>query len=344
MVPPDKTPVAAPANWQQGVRARPGMYFGGIGEMGVGHLLRELVSNGIDEFLAGRASAIRVRLEGNSIEVSDDGAGLAFEPVGVVPGVACLTSFHSTRSADNHAPHIHLHGSCGVGLAPVNAACSRFDFRTWRNGRRWEQQFQAGVPVSPPRIVRDKSGRGTRIFLAPDVAVFGPTTVSAGKERARLFVAAHLFPRLTIHFQSETFHAPGGLADLAALDYHLHRPADRRFPTPRVFRFHAKAGDLTLSAAATGTASGKSLWSSWVNGSRTVDGTHCEGFRDALRLARWKPAVVLLHAVMHEPRYAGPVRDYLEVPEIRGQVSQALAPSLREFLQGEASRGSAPVE
>ena len=90
----------------EAVRLRPAMYIGSTGEMGLHHLVYEVVDNSVDEALAGYATRIEVTIhDDNSITVVDDGRGIPVDEMTLDTGEkmvavqVVLTKLHAGGSS-----------------------------------------------------------------------------------------------------------------------------------------------------------------------------------------------------------------------------------------------------
>src|SRR6516164_775150 len=161
----------------EAVRLRPAMYIGSSGEMGLHHLVYEVVDNSVDEALAGFASKIEVTIHiDNSITVVDDGRGIPVDDM-VVDGekVAAaqvvLTKLHAGGKFDTSTYKVSG-GLHGVGVSVVNALSHQLDLEIWREGHVWEQTFSKGEPTTKFKKTGNTKKRGTKIHFLPDKQIF----------------------------------------------------------------------------------------------------------------------------------------------------------------------------
>ena len=146
----------------EAVRKRPGMYIGSTGPRGLHHLVYEIVDNAVDEALAGHNDSVTVTVHpDNSVTVVDAGRGI---PVAVMekeqrPAVeVVLTVLHAGGKFGDGGGYKVSGGLHGVGASVVNALSERLDIEICRDGYRWTQSYERGVPLSC-RAARRSSDR-----------------------------------------------------------------------------------------------------------------------------------------------------------------------------------------
>ncbi|MFG2197079.1 ATP-binding protein, partial [Streptomyces sp. NPDC048639] len=188
------------------VRKRPGMYIGSTGERGLHHLVQEVVSNSIDEALAGHADTIEVTiLADGGLRVIDNGRGIPVDmhPVEKKPAVeVVLTVLHAGGKfgGGGYAVSGGLHG---VGVSVVNALSIKLAVEIKRDGFRWTQDYNLGVPTAPLARQEAVEDSGTMVTFWADPDVFETTEYSFETLSRRFQEMAFLNKGLRINLTDE---------------------------------------------------------------------------------------------------------------------------------------------
>jgi len=281
----------------EAVRLRPAMYIGSTGEMGLHHLVYEVVDNSVDEALAGHAKKVDVTIHvDNSITVVDDGRGIPVDmmdtPTGErMPAVqVVLTKLHAGGKFDasNYKVSGGLHG---VGVSCVNALSQEFNVEIWRDGHTWEMDFSCGAPTGTLRNVGVSKRRGTRVHFLPDKSIFTVSEYNFDTLAQRLRELAFLNKGLEITLTDErTADAKTGEARRAEFKYaggiaefvkHLNRGKQVLHEKPIVME--AMRDGVEIDIALQYNDSYSETVFSFANNINTVDGgSHLSGFRTSL--------------------------------------------------------------
>jgi DNA gyrase subunit B len=281
----------------EAVRKRPAMYIGSTGELGLHHLVYEVVDNSVDEALAGHADKIEVTIHiDNSITVVDNGRGIPVDPMDIdgekVPAAqVVMTKLHAGGKFDSSTYKVSG-GLHGVGVSCVNALSEELDLEIWRDGFTWEQTYSKGEPTSKlKKTGAVKAKTGTKVRFLPDKSIFTVTEYNYDTLAQRLRELAFLNKGLLITLTDErTTDSKTGEAKSAEFKYnggiaefikHLNRGKTVLHDKP-IYMEAERDGVAMEIGIQYNDGYSESVFS-FANNINTVDGgTHLSGFRTAL--------------------------------------------------------------
>jgi DNA gyrase subunit B len=342
------------------VRKRPGMYIGGVGSVGLHHLVWEILDNSIDEAMNGYASNIRVTLhaDGSSITIEDDGRGIPVDkhPTSKKSALEVIFTMLHAGGKFEHGSYKTAGGLHGVGASVVNALSKELIATVKRDGAQYEMRFRQGKPVAALKKLGTARGSGTTVYFHPDATIFPKIEFDAATIRERLEVASYLHMGLKVVFDDETSgtksvfeHTDGLVAYLKAIV--TGRGAKAVHETPFTL---AKDEGLRLDLALQWTEATDEHMRSYVNGIPTGSGgTHENGLRAGIGKAvrnfiethGLSPKGVTLTAediregitgvlsvFISEPQFQGQTKDRLNNPEMLSAVDGVVRPALEHWL------------
>ena len=280
----------------EAVRKRPAMYIGSTGDLGLHHLVYEVVDNSVDEALAGFATKIEVTIHiDNSITVVDDGRGIPVDDM-VIDGEkvsaaqVVMTTLHAGGKFDSSTYKVSG-GLHGVGVSCVNALSEELDLEIWRDGATWQQTYSKGDPTSKMAKAGATKKRGTKVHFLPDRSIFTATEYNYDTLAQRLRELAFLNKGLQITLTDERstdaksgeakhteFKYNGGIAEFIK---HLNRGKQLLHDKP-IYMEAERNGVVMEIGLQYNDGYSESVFS-FANNINTVDGgTHLSGFRMAL--------------------------------------------------------------
>jgi DNA gyrase subunit B len=282
----------------EAVRKRPAMYIGSTGELGLHHLVYEVVDNSVDEALAGYADKVDVTIHiDNSVTVVDNGRGI---PVGdmdidgekISAAQVVMTTLHAGGKFDSSSYKVSG-GLHGVGVSCVNALSHELDLEIWRPDEgTFEQSYSKGVPTTKLKKTGSAGRkRGTKVHFVPDKEIFTITEYNFDTLAQRLRELAFLNKGLVITLTDERVTDPktgenkrlefkysGGIAEFVK---HLNKGKSVLHDRP--IYMEAERDGVAMEIALQYNDGYSENVFSFANNINTVDGgTHLSGFRTSL--------------------------------------------------------------
>ena len=250
------------------IRVRSGMYIGRLGDGsqsddGIYVLLKETLDNSIDEFKMGAGKKIEVTIEDSRrVSVRDYGRGI---PQGKL--IEAVSKLNTGGKYDSKAFKKSV-GLNGVGIKAVNALSSRFEVRSYRDGKVRTAIFERGVLLSDTTWDSAEE-TGTYIFFEPDDTLFTGYAFQNQFVETLLRNYTYLNTGLTFIYNGQRIVSRHGLEDLLK---------DNMTSEGLYDIVHLKGEDIEI--AFTHTNQYGEEYYSFVNGQHTTQGgTHQSAFK-----------------------------------------------------------------
>jgi len=359
----------------EAVRRRPGMYVGGTDVRGLHHLIYEVVDNAIDEALVGVCDEIEVVIhKDESVTVRDNGRGIPTAPhpekkVSTLQLV--MTTLHAGAKFGGGGYKVSG-GLHGVGVSAVNALSewAEVTVDNPRDGRRYYQRYERGIPLEEVKDVGKAQGEGTEVTFRYDPTIFKEVSFRfetlAQRMREMAFVARAVTIRLVDERPDDfprqmSFYFEGGVLSFVR---YLNRNRDALHPPLYAER---EVDGIGVEVAIQYTDSYSESVYPFANTIHTVDGgTHLTGLRAALTrtindYARKagllkdkdpnfsgddvREGLTAVISVKHpDPQFESQTKVKLMNAEVKGIAESVVTDALSEFLERESSSARKIVE
>ncbi|MAZ61346.1 MAG: DNA topoisomerase IV [Candidatus Marinimicrobia bacterium] len=259
-------------DWKEHIRLRPGMYIGKLGDGssiddGIYILIKEIIDNSIDEYIMGYGKKIKVKLDGDTINVRDYGRGIPLSKL-----EDCVSKINTGGKYDSQAFKKSV-GLNGVGTKAVNALSQNFQIESIRDSKSLKLIYKKGEIVDKLENNNTNSRNGTKVQFVPDSDIFKKFTFIEDYIETQILNYVYLNSGLSIYYNKRKFFSDNGLKDLL-----LKYTENQKTAYPII---HLKDDDIEV-AITHGYQYGEEYYS-FVNGQNTTSGgTHLAAFREAI--------------------------------------------------------------
>lgn len=264
-----------PLTLREYIRSHPGLHIdngkcygdGSSYDDGIYHLIKCVMDNAIDEFVAGFGKKIDIKInyEEGKVSIRDDGRG--FPPI--------------NRLAEDLSAFVHLENLnvykykewIGFAILIVNAMSSWFKMQSLHEGISCRVEFSEGKLTCDSGITTaDSSDSGTLIEFVPDRKIFGDYHFSKEHSEHHIWNYLALHRGLTIQYNNRTY-TSNGLVDLLAHEL----KTEPLYPI-----IHITDGDFEAAFTHVNGQNAERYYS-FVNGHHTPrGGTHQDAFTEGL--------------------------------------------------------------
>ena len=337
----------------EAIQVRPGMYIGSIDENGLHHLLQEVISNSIDEFLNGFGTRVDIMIDEktNTATVVDDGRGIPFGKTkrGEEAMIEIATSLHAGGKFGEGGYSVSG-GLHGIGLTAVNALSTHFKIVSNRDKQTATYTASRGETKSYNVSAGTGKVDGTLISFTPDTEIFGKHKFNLKRIEELVREMSYLTSGMKFYVNGKLFYSDNGLKDMIK-DRSTDPITDLTYIVGEVDGFKVEIAFLFEPKST------ERVFAFTNNIPNKEGGTHITGFRTAFtttmnKLARQynligendanlsgdmmrRGMVLALSLKMNKaPVFQGQTKEKLMTAEARGAVSQVMG----EFFEKSISK------
>lgn len=342
------------------IRLRPGMYCGSVGDDGLHHIVKEIISNAIDEFLSGYGDRISIYvLEDGTIIIKDRGRGI---PWGVAEdGTETLenlfTKTHSGAkfSSDGGSGYNSSGGQNGVGTKVANALSTFLKVESRRDNKKAIMTFEKGVRTSFEVVSEKTVDQGTTITFHPDIEIFkGGIQLDKNRIISQIKEFSFLCKGLTFEIVYKQDKPIIMLSQNGLTDY-IDDLCKKENRITNIFTMNSAEGRSVVELSFAFSNSYSETVKLYTNGIPNTAGTHLTGFRSAMtrivndvareqKLLKEKDLnltgedlreglVLVVSIKMPDPVFNGQTKDVLTSTEGRTLVEKSFGKALREWFE-----------
>ena len=356
----------------EAIRLRSGMYIGSVGPEGVRHITLEIISNAIDEYLAGACSICKITVSNDDIvTVEDNGRGIPFGKAedGSEVLVNIFTKLHTGAKFDaaGKTGYNTSGGMNGIGAKATNALSSMFQVTSVRDGRQAQAAFKQGILQNYKETnYKNKSDHFTIIKFKPDEKIFKEgIELDYNLLRKQLQELAYLSPGLVFEFQYEDKDTETITSQKGILDY-IEALNKNKEALTSIFYTETIEDRIGVKIAMLYNNTYVDTYKLYTNSIPNSGGTHLTGFRTALtqsvndyarsnNLLKEKDSnitgdelkeglVLVLSFIMPDPVFSGQTKDVLSSTEARTIVQRLVTKDLRTWLDSHPKDAKAIID
>lgn len=333
------------------VRKAPGMYIGSRDADGLQHLVKEIVSNSVDEFLNSYCNEIRVNInKDGSLTVKDNGRGIPYGKKGDLTALEmCFTQEHAGGkflNATGESGYNSAGGMHGLGAKCVNALSDKLIVKSYVNNKVETIEFINGEVKT--HTYEKGEGVGLSVQFYPSAKYLEETKFDADRIKTMLEEFSYLNKGLKLIFNDkDIYYSANGL-----YDYLNYLNGSKEYLIEPIV-FSKSEGMFQVEAAVGYNKSYSSITRLYTNSIPQEKGTHLTGFRTAwtlvlnnfARTKKWlkdkeenltgadlsEGQILILNFKMIDPVFKGQNKEELSSSEGRTYVQKMATEALNDY-------------